>query len=343
MAAGRQMAAVRCTAAPEAAKQPAAAATAPSLWPARRARQAAARGADAGRLAAALRRVAELEARCAELEADARARAAAQAAVAQAERAAPEQAAAVPELVERLALVAPILEADLKEVAAPPIAVGRRNVVCHNPSLPAAVVRGMTQRSLNRVQREARRAAPRRRTRRPVRPAATPHRRQPAARSAAEAAPQAWHVAGPRGRGARSAPPAAARRQATPPPLASGACWWPAEAEQAGRRDSSCDTVDAAAKAAGADPRGRDRSPGGLGTFPIRTAIVHDDVQEDGEDNAVVKGAEAFFIGDGAETCGDAVVDVADRDVVEESRGRRRTTAATTTNRPTDRPTNEEQ
>ena len=91
------------------------------------------------------------------------------------------------ELVERLALVAPILKADLEEVAALPIAVSRRNVVSHYPSWSVAAVRGMTQRTLNRVQREARRAAPRRRLScRRVRPQPG-IRPQPEVRSAAEA------------------------------------------------------------------------------------------------------------------------------------------------------------
>ncbi|CAK0873954.1 unnamed protein product, partial [Prorocentrum cordatum] len=218
---------------------------------------AAARGADDGRLAAALRRVEELEARCAELE------------------------AAVPELVERLAVVAPILEADLGEVAAPPIAVSRRNAACHNPSLPAAVARGMTQRSLNRVQREAEQAG-----------------RRDSSRDTVDAAVEAAS-ADPRGRDR----------------IPGGLGTFPIGA-------------DAAVDAAGADPRGRARSPGGLRTFPIRTAIVGEDVQEDGGGNAVEEDAEddcdveqedgarqpqAFFIGDGVENDGDVVEDVADR------------------------------
>ena len=69
----------------------------------------------------------------------------------------------------------------------------------------------------------------------------------PAARSAFEAAPQAWQeVALRRGRTARSAPPPRAAR-----PLGSGARWWAPEAEAVGRggNDGGSAVVDAAADA----------------------------------------------------------------------------------------------
>ena len=74
MAAGRQVAAASCKVALEAAQQldEEAAGTVGSLWPARRARHAAARAAAAGCLAAALTRVEALEIECAALEADLR-------------------------------------------------------------------------------------------------------------------------------------------------------------------------------------------------------------------------------------------------------------------------------
>ncbi|CAK0796875.1 unnamed protein product [Prorocentrum cordatum] len=177
------MAAGGSRAAEAAAELPEATAAAPSPWPMRRARQGAARGAAAGRLAAALRRVLDLEALVEGLQADLRhAVAAGEAAALAASCAAsapasggaaangvgaaggsPEPKAVAAELVQRLALVAPALEADIAGTDASAMEVGRRNVVVsHHPALPAADVRAMPQRELNRVQREARvPAAPR--------------------------------------------------------------------------------------------------------------------------------------------------------------------------------------
>ncbi|CAK0869842.1 unnamed protein product [Prorocentrum cordatum] len=130
-----------------------------SLWPARRSRQAAARAACAGRLQAALARVTVLEAECARLQAElghaldasqAVATAAARAAAQEARGSAPLRRmlsmtdsadldgkrdpllrAAAPEVVARLALVAPVMAADLLNEPAATLDVGRRNVVRH--------------------------------------------------------------------------------------------------------------------------------------------------------------------------------------------------------------------
>ncbi|CAK0862083.1 unnamed protein product [Prorocentrum cordatum] len=190
--------------------------------------------------------------------------------------------AAVPEVVARLALVAPVMAADLLNEPAATLDVGRRNVVSHNPTISAAEVRRLSQRALNRLQRSA---APRARRGRhggqprhgrgagvrgrgalpPLRPAgagppvrlrpprgasgALPHRRQPAARSAAEGVPASWEVACRRGRslpaGARFALADRARLSAAPvpAPLASGPRWWKGDlerAEQGSARQLAC-------------------------------------------------------------------------------------------------------
>ena len=170
------MAAIGCTAAPEAAKQ---LATAPSLWPARRARQTAARVAEAGRLAAALRRVEQLEAELLGL------RSAVRAMQLDAERAAvppyPPAAAAAPwaappvgklhkeelragpsgaseadldaEVTERLAVMAPVVKAVLTETREDSLTVRRRNAAGHCRSAPARAIRRMGKASLNRLRR----------------------------------------------------------------------------------------------------------------------------------------------------------------------------------------------
>ncbi|CAK0809556.1 unnamed protein product [Prorocentrum cordatum] len=165
------MAMAGCRAAPVAAELLGAAAAAPSPWPVRRARQAAACGAVVGRLAAALQRALELETRVEGLAlrhavaaGEAAALVAARAAlvpdcgVAAAASGNPEPKVAAAELVERLALVAPVLDAGVRETGVIAMEVGGRNVACHHPALPAAAARAMPQRELNRVQQEARRA-----------------------------------------------------------------------------------------------------------------------------------------------------------------------------------------
>ncbi|CAK0802720.1 unnamed protein product, partial [Prorocentrum cordatum] len=148
------MAAAGCTAAPLAAEQPRHAAAELPVG-------AAARAAGAGRLQAALTRVADLEAQCARLQADLDpALVASQAMVAAAAHAVAQGAdgvvaspegsgvmdgkrdpllrADVPEVVARLALVAPVMAADLFNELAATLDVGRRNVVCHHPAVSAA-------------------------------------------------------------------------------------------------------------------------------------------------------------------------------------------------------------
>ena len=116
-----------------------------------------------------------------------------------------------------------------------PLVVGKRNTAAHQFRVRAADIAKMSQKELNASQRGARKAA-RRPGARCATPRRQPPRRVPASRSAAEAAPCRWAVAARGGRrGARSALPSGQPVLPAPPPLASGACWWPWDAEAAGR------------------------------------------------------------------------------------------------------------
>ena len=228
------MATAGCSAALEAATRPTGM-EALSLWPARRARRAAARQAADGRLAAAYARIVELEGelRCA------RAAAAAPAVPA----AADFEARVLDEVESRLRLMAPCLshgvraamheEEQEREVSredlppAPrPLVIGRRNAAAHHFRVRAADIAKMGQQELNAVQRGARRACPQRSAQRarrgrsggqlrqgrgaagrgraapPLRTvgAGLPHRRVPAQRSASEGVSADWGVARRRGR-----------------------------------------------------------------------------------------------------------------------------------------------
>ncbi|CAK0910199.1 unnamed protein product [Prorocentrum cordatum] len=267
------MATVGCHAAPEAAEQ-LRGMEALSLWPARRARRAAARQAADGRLAAAFARIVELEG---ELR---RARAAAAAPAVPA--AADFEARVLHEVELRLRLMAPCISHGVRAAmheeeqgceesrGAPPPApssldVGRRNTAAHHFRVQAADIAQMGQQELNAVQREARRAGPRRSARRTWRDrpggqlrqgrgaagrgradlpprtagAALAHRRVPAQRSASERVSTGWGVARRRGRslpaGARFALAERVCSASQPPvaPLASGPMWWQAGFEDA--------------------------------------------------------------------------------------------------------------
>ncbi|CAK0846620.1 unnamed protein product, partial [Prorocentrum cordatum] len=195
------VATVGCTAACETAERPGCEAGG-SLWPARRARRAAAQQAASGRLSAAPSRISGLEAT---IDAS-RARVAAEearhvAAAAQAVRLAEDEgdiaepnAALAGELVARMALAAPILEGVL---AGEPDGAGkavrtlrkaRRNTGLHCAAAPAAAISLAELPQLNRWQRlgGSRHGGSRRRlgSRRGCRAAAPPlHRRQPEAES----------------------------------------------------------------------------------------------------------------------------------------------------------------
>mmetsp|Transcript_51106 Transcript_51106/g.136176 ORF Transcript_51106/g.136176 Transcript_51106/m.136176 type:complete len:428 (+) Transcript_51106:92-1375(+) len=341
------MATVGCHAAPEAAEQ-LRGMEALSLWPARRARRAAARQAADGRLAAAFARIVELEGelRCA------RAAAAAPAVPA----AADFEARVLREVELRLRLMAPCISHGVRAAmheeeqgceesrGAPPPApssldVGRRNTAAHHFRVQAADIAKMGQQELNAVQREARRAGPRRSARRTRRDrpggqlrqgrgaagrgradlpprtagAALLHRRVPAQRSASERVSTGWGVARRRGRslpaGARFALAERVCSASQPPvaPLASGALWW-----QAGFEDAVASVVcgSSAVATSGTDVerdtqedggrvQGQDRAPSPSSTSP-RLGGFYGVAQELGEDGGGADGVDGFGSVDGA-------------------------------------------
>jgi len=341
------MATVGCHAAPEAAEQ-LRGMEALSLWPARRARRAAARQAADGRLAAAFARIVELEGelRCA------RAAAAAPAVPA----AADFEARVLREVELRLRLMAPCISHGVRAAmheeeqgceesrGAPPPApssldVGRRNTAAHHFRVQAADIAKMGQQELNAVQREARRAGPRRSARRTRRDrpggqlrqgrgaagrgradlpprtagAALLHRRVPAQRSASERVSTGWGVARRRGRslpaGARFALAERVCSASQPPvaPLASGALRW-----QAGFEDAVASVVcgSSAVATSGTDVerdtqedggrvQGQDRAPSPSSTSP-RLGGFYGVAQELGEDGGGADGVDGFGSVDGA-------------------------------------------
>ena len=175
-----------------------------SIWPTRRCRQKFAREVQAGKLHAAFGRISLLETQLAKATEDISSW---QHKYEQVQQQVATEA--VPthvrcdreELVTRLSLEVPTLVDGIQgESTATNEQIAKRNMAAHCFGVKAMQIQGMNMATLNRVQRDP----TLRRPRRCVRAAVRAHRCPPARRSAAEAVPTCWAMAGRSGRRCRT-------------------------------------------------------------------------------------------------------------------------------------------